>query len=237
MENAFTWEWLKTWAVNAPVLLLLAYAAWIWGNRGFVSRRFYKGIGFSKQPASVTAGLLDRRESILLESLTGWSQSKAGPTRAWSGEYRGYPMLQYIATRRRGRRDGRKKSNFQTKYSITIVKTGIDLPTFCGRPKQALEAIDYMFDGKDIEFPQDTEFARLYHVQCDNEEKTRHYFGQPLRELLLQVEGLSLEAVGQVLIIVRLGEYLDLAGNLQVELDAAAELTAYMLKNSQSQPV
>lgn len=234
-DTTHLWAVIKPYLIQVPGLILILYALWHLTRTRSVVKRFYQQLGFVNVADKTLTGhevaqrgLLKAEESELLHLFTGWDKARQRPTRAWTGQYNGHTVYQYVARRKRGSNFGRKKSSYRTRYTVTIVETDSEFVPFCARPKRVLDAVDYIFDGEDIKIEGDDDFAKYYHVKGKDRIAVKRCLGKPLRELLMQVEGISIECFETTLIFVRVRDYFEIEGNLTTELDSAVEIARYL---------
>ena len=79
-----------------------------------------------------------------------------------------------------------------------------------------------------MEFPEWGEFSDHYQILTDNPDALSRALGEPLRALLMKVEGVSLELIGDKLVLVRINQFFDQQAHIRVERETAMEVARYL---------
>ena len=236
-------EIMRVYWVHAMFMFIVLYATWHVGHSRYVINRHYRKNGFER----MTSPEIDSRimlrdgsiDSILLSPLVNWNKRSAAPHRAWTREVSAGNAgktpdagtrftSQFTARRKRQSMIWRKKNNNRAQYNATIVSLQEPRSHICIRPKMVLEAMDYLFDGKEINLQHDEEFSNYYHVFATVEEDALAVLDTPLRAMLMEVEGLSVEVIGQSLVLLRHHNYFDATDHLDIEMETGLALADFL---------
>lgn len=237
-------EFMRIYWVHAMFLFIVLYATWHVGHSRYVINRHYRKNGFERMASPDIDSRITLRDgsidSILLSPLTNWNKRSAGPRWAWSrdvditgsggaGSSAGKRFTsQFTARRKRQSLIWRKKNNNRAQYNATIVSLEEPRTHICIRPKMVLEAMDYLFDGQEINLDHDEEFSNYYHVFATVEQDALDVLDTPLRSMLMEVQGLSVEVIGQSIVLLRHHNYFDATAHLDIEMETGLALADFL---------
>lgn len=235
---------MRVYWVHAMFLFIVLYATWHVGHSRYTINRYYRQNGFQRMTSPDIDSRITLRDgsidSILLSPLINWNKRSAGPRWAWTREVQATDNAkgasgsetrftsQFTARRTRQSFIWRKKNNNRAQYNATIVSLQQQRSHICIRPKRVLEAMDYLFDGKEINLDHDEEFSNYYHVFATVEQDALAVLDTPLRALLMEVEGLSVEVIGQSVVLLRHHNYFDATDHLDIEMETGLALADFL---------
>lgn len=148
-------------------------------------------------------------DSLYSGTVQGVSLSQC---KAWSVNRRQFTLSK--ATRNRNR----------TAWSITTVKSNKLHPVFVALPTIVPEAVVYIGDGRNIDFPDDDELQSRYHVTTENPDKVRSAFSGEVRQFLLETEVVFVQQTAHELVLKRKWSTDKVIERLEQELDMAVKL-------------
>ena len=223
---------LKTYSVHLLFLVIVLYASYQAIYTKIRLSSWFKSAGFKKLLGEqLHSGLVvgsTEKESLLLPEMANWVSAQRSPSVAWAGTIEARAIWQFITRKRRAHAFFRKKNVKRTRYNVTIVALNNRELYFCLRPKKVLDAIDYVFEESDVEFPEWGEFSDHYQILTNNPDALARVLGEPLRALLMKVEGVSLELIGDKLVLVRINQFFDQQAHIEVERETALEVARYL---------
>jgi len=223
---------LKTYSVHLLFLVIVLYASFQAVYTKLRLSSWFKSAGLRKLRgdqlhSTFTIGSAEKN-SLLLPEMANWVSAHQSPSAAWAGMIEERQIWQFITKKRRSHVFLRKKNAKRTRYNVTIVSLNNGDLYFCLRPKKVLESIDYVFEKSDVEFPEWGEFSDHYQILTDNPDALSRALGEPLRTLLMEVEGVSLELIGDKLVLVRINQFFDQQAHIRVERETALEVARYL---------
>ena len=193
---------------------LVFYGLWQTVSAPFLVKRFYRDIAFEDQGRS----LLDRppyQPSVLLENLNA--------AHLYKGSYEGYRLEQFAAfpeTRHKFTLSRVQRKRNQAMWTITLLHGGRELLPFSARPTNVTEAIEYVLKGGNVDFPDDEGFSKRVHVMADNQTAVRELLTPAVRDYLKNIDPVSIETVGSVLVHKSPRQPHDTGNKLRSDLDA-----------------
>jgi len=237
-------QWISTYLIHLLFLFIVLYACWQGIYAKLRLNAWFREDGYEKVSGDVLSDQINiisgEKKSTLLTGMMYWDDVKQTPTRAWSGQIGNTPCWQFISRRRRTHSFLRKKNTKRTQYNVTILKLS-DVPPqdfyFLIRPRRVLDALEYALVVSDISFEDWGTFGEHYLVETNDGDQLYQRIGSPMRQLLLDVEGLSLELIGQYLILMRVNQFFDQREHLQTERESADLLATYLFGQQSSEMV
>jgi len=193
---------------------LVFYGLWQTVSAPFLVKRFYRHIEFDDQGKS----LLDRppyQPSILLKNLQA--------AHLYKGSYEGFRMEQFAAfpvTRHKFTLSRVQRKRNQAMWTITLLDGERDLQPFSARPTNVTEAVEYILKGDNVDFPDDESFSKRVHVMADDHIGIKALLTPDIREYLKNIDPVSVETVGAVLIHKSPRQPHDTGSKLRSDLDA-----------------
>jgi len=204
-------QWISTYLIHLLFLFIVLYACWQGIYAKLRLNSWFREDGYEKVSGDVLS-------------------DQIGNTPCW----------QFISRRRRTHSFLRKKNTKRTQYNVTILKLS-DVPPqdfyFLIRPRRVLDALEYALVVSDISFEDWGTFGEHYLVETNDGDQLYQRIGSPMRQLLLDVEGLSLELIGQYLILMRVNQFFDQREHLQTERESADLLATYLFGQQSSEMV
>jgi len=223
---------LKTYSVHLLFLVIVLYASLQTVYTKMRLSSWFKSAGFRKlQGLELHSDLSvgsSEKSSLLLPEMANWSSAQRSPSAAWAGMVEARQMWQFITRKRRAHTFLRKKNVKRTQYNVTIASLNSRELYFCLRPKKVLDAIDYVFEESDVEFPEWGEFSDHYQILTNNPDALSRALGKPLRALLMEVEGVSLELIADKLVLIRISQAFDQQAHIEVERETALQVARYL---------
>ena len=193
---------------------LVIYGLWQSVSAPFLVKRFYKNIDFADKGKST----LDEgpyQSSMLLEELNA--------SHIYSGLYKGYRVEQFFGfpeTRYTFTLSRVQRKRNQAMWTITLLHGDKPLLPFCARPTNVKEAMEYVLTGGNVDFTEDEGFTKRVHVMAEDHEKCREALTPKIREYLKNIDPISVETVGKMLVHKSPRQPHDTGNKLQSEIDA-----------------
>ncbi len=220
---------------QALVLLIILYAVWQTAGLWLRLPAWFRQDGFIRWRSTQDTTALYLRDpngdSVLLQRLSNWREDRAQPASCWYGQSGSYACWQYLSGVRRSHSFLRRKSLKRTRYNVTIVHLGkFSHPDlyFCVRPRQSLDSVDYLYAESEFSPQADSDFSRMFFIETNRPEEFEHVLSEPIRQLMLNTEEVSLELINGYLVLVRVTHILDLREHLRTERDTATSLAEYL---------
>ncbi len=179
-------------------------------------RRFYSNNGFHTEAGEDHLEQSPYGDSLLLAKL------QPGPI--YTGEYRGHRIEQFAASMRLAGSsmfNHAKRRKEHHAWTITVLHSELPLPAFCARPTKARDSMEYLLNTDNVMFPDDELFANKIHVLADDHPQLIAAFTPSVREWLDGIDAVSLEAVGEMLVLKTPRQPHDTGSKLRSHLDAA----------------
>ena len=237
-------QWISTYLIHLLFLFIVLYAGWQWVHTRLRLNAWFRHDGYEKVSGKLLSDQITiscgDKQSTLLAGMAHWDEDKQAPTSAWVGKAGTLPCWQFLSKRRRAHSFLRKKNSKRTRYNVTIVKLAHLPPQefyFLLRPRRVLDALDYALVASDISYDEWGAFGEHYLVETNDGEQLYQRMGSPMRQLLMDVEGVSLELVGQYLILLRINQFFDQRDHLQTERESAELLANYLFDQKASEGV
>lgn len=96
-----------------------------------------------------------------------------------------------------------KNSTTHVRTCITFESENLALPRFCLQPEHFFHKFLTVFGYQDIDFPECPQFSNEFLLRGENEASIREFFTADLIELLDQYRGISIEAAGRRVVMLR----------------------------------
>jgi len=237
-------QWISTYQIHLLFLFIVLYACWQGIYAKLRLNTWFREDGYEKVSGDVLSDQINlvsgEQKSTLLTGMMYWDDAKQAPTSAWSGQIGNTPCWQFISKRRRAHTFLRKKNSKRTRYNVTIIKLSDRQEQdfyFLIRPRRVLDALEYALVVSDIAYEDWGTFGEHYLVETNDGEQLYQRMGNPMRQLLMDVEGLSLELIGQYLVLMRENQFFDQREHLQTERESANLLATYLFDQQPSEVV
>lgn len=204
---------------------LVFYGLWQTISAPLLIKRFYKTSAFSNQGKStLTAPPYD--QSLLLEKLNAGNVYRGMYQGQRVEQFAAFPESRYTFTFSRVKR----KRN-QVMWTISVLHLDEPLVAFCARPTTVTDAIEYVMNRDNVLFPDDEPFANRVHVLADDHALTRKSLSDSIRQYLNNIDPVSLESVGKLLILKAPRQPHDAGTRLKSELDALLDIHRSLSQN------
>ncbi|OED38972.1 hypothetical protein AB833_17555 [Chromatiales bacterium (ex Bugula neritina AB1)] len=197
---------------------LVFYSLWQVVSAPFLVRRFYKKLGFSDHGKSAFESA-EYQPSILLKTLNASHVYRGVYKGNRVEQFAGFPETRYKFTMSRVQR----KRN-QVLWTISILHSESPLVPFCARPTTVTDALEYVLAQDNVTFPDDEPFTNRVHVTAEDHALARKVMTAPVRQYLNNIDPVSLEVVGSLLILKVPRQPHDTGNKLNADLNTLVDL-------------
>lgn len=216
----------QIWMVLFAAVILSG--VWLWIRAPFLVKKFYKQHNF-----------VDGGESSLDEAPFGQSVLLQGLTASnvYTGVYKTHQFAQFAAfpeDRHKFTMNKTKRKQNQSIWTATVLHCDQPLVQFCARPTTVTSALGYVLDRTCVAFPDDQKFANRVHILAEDHQATRDAFTRPVRDHMTELDPVSLESVGSILVHLRPRQPHDIGNQFQTDFDSLVELYHQVTNSSEA---
>ncbi len=197
---------------------LVFYGLFLTISAPFLVKKFYRKLGFEDKGKS---SLDDSpyQSSMLLNGLNA--------AHIYAGSFKGYRVEQFFAfpeTRHKFTMSRVQRKRNQAMWTVTLLYGDKPLPPFCARPTTVTDAMEYVLKGGNVDFTDDEGFTKRVHVMAEDHDLCRQVLTPKIREYLKNIDPISVETIGPLLVHKSPRQPHDIGSKLQADIEAVVGL-------------